>query len=122
MFLFELNVDVLTEAAQLVPTYQSLSRYPAVWRDIAVVVPIEQPNAQVRQVIVDVGAPLVEDAVIFDVYTGKPIPEGKKNVAYALTYRSHERTLTDQEVSEAHQRIAEEVHRRLGASLRGANP
>ena len=47
---------------------------------------------------------------------GKPIPEGQKNLAYALSYRSPERTLTDEEVSEAHQRIVAEVNQRLGGA------
>jgi phenylalanyl-tRNA synthetase beta chain len=60
----------------------------------------------------------VEDARIFDVYTGKPIPAGRKNLAFALSYRSEERTLTDAEVNDAHARIVDEVNRRLGGSLR----
>ena len=55
---------------------------------------------------------------MFDVYTGKPIPEGRKNLAYAIRYRSPERTLTDVEVGTAHQRIISEVNQRLGGALR----
>jgi phenylalanyl-tRNA synthetase beta chain len=87
-------------------------------RDLAVVVPLELQNDEVRRVILEVGAPLVEDALIFDVYTGKPIPEGRKNLAYAIRYRSPERTLTDAEVTAAHQRIISEVNQRLGGALR----
>ncbi|MHB8878120.1 MAG: phenylalanine--tRNA ligase subunit beta, partial [Myxococcaceae bacterium] len=122
LFLFELDVAALGEAADLVPGFKPLSRFPAVLRDLAVVVPVELAHAEVRKVLLEVGAPLVEEAAIFDVYTGQPIPEGKKNVAYALTYRAADRTLTDAEVSEAHGRIVAEVNRRLGGSLRGANP
>ena len=75
-------------AARLVPEYHSLPRFPAVLRDLAVVVPLELRNDQVRQVILEVGGAMGEDALIFDVYTGKPIPEGKKNLAYAIRYRS----------------------------------
>jgi phenylalanyl-tRNA synthetase beta chain len=118
VFVFELDTDPLYAAAQLVPQAQSLPKYPAVLRDLAVVVPLELRNEEVRRVILEVGAPLVEDALVFDVYTGKPIPEGKKNLAYALRYRSPERTLTDAEVTAAHQRIITEVNQRLGAALR----
>jgi phenylalanyl-tRNA synthetase beta chain len=121
-FVFELNAQRLYAMAELVPTYQPLWRYPPVLRDLAVVVPVELQNAEVRKVILEVGRPLVEDAIVFDVYTGKPIPAGRKNLAYAIRYRSPERTLTDPEVNEAHQRIIEEVNRRLGGSLRGASP
>ncbi|MFP2903799.1 phenylalanine--tRNA ligase subunit beta [Pyxidicoccus sp. 3LFB2] len=118
VFAFELDTEPLYAAARLVPAYQSLPRFPAVLRDLAVVVPVELANDEVRRVILEVGKPLVEEAQVFDVYTGKPIPEGQKNLAYALRYRSSERTLTDVEVSEAHQRIVEQVKQRLGAALR----
>ena len=90
----------------------------AVLRDLALVVPLALENEAIRRLIVEVGAPLVEDARIFDVYTGKPIPEGQKNVAYALRYRAVDRTLTDLEVSAAHAKIVAEVSLRLGGSLR----
>ncbi len=118
VFVFELDTDPLYAAAKLVPAYHSLPRFPAVLRDLAVVVPLELQNEEVRRVIREVGGALVEDAWIFDVYTGKPIPEGRKNLAYAIRYRSPERTLTDVEVTEAHQRIIAEVNQRLGGSLR----
>jgi phenylalanyl-tRNA synthetase beta chain len=118
VFLFSLDFEALLGAAKLVPEYQGLSKFPAVLRDLAVVVPVELRNEDVRKVILDVGQPLVEEASIFDVYTGKPIPEGRKNLAYALTYRAKDRTLTDAEVSQAHTKIVEEVNRRLGATLR----
>ncbi|NVJ28354.1 phenylalanine--tRNA ligase subunit beta, partial [Myxococcus sp. AM011] len=118
VFVFELDTEPLYSAARLVPEYHSLPKFPAVLRDLAVVVPVELANDSVRKVILEVGRPLVEDALVFDVYTGKPIPEGKKNLAYALRYRSAERTLTDVEVTEAHQRIISEVNQRLGAALR----
>ncbi|MBE4752929.1 phenylalanine--tRNA ligase subunit beta [Corallococcus sp. ZKHCc1 1396] len=118
VFVFELDTEPLYAAAKLVPQAAGLPKYPAVLRDLAVVVPVELRNEEVRQVILEVGAPLVEDALVFDVYTGKPIPEGKKNLAYALRYRSAERTLTDVEVTTAHQRIIAEVNQRLGAALR----
>ncbi|MBI3182253.1 MAG: phenylalanine--tRNA ligase subunit beta [Myxococcales bacterium] len=120
IYLFQLEVEALVRAAEPVPAYRPIGRFPAVLRDIAVVVPLELRNEEVKSVILEVGAPLVEDAVVFDVYSGKPLPEGRKNLAYALRYRAADRTLTDSEVSDAHQRIIQEVNRRLGAHLRGA--
>ncbi|WNG26721.1 phenylalanine--tRNA ligase subunit beta [Cystobacter fuscus] len=118
VFVFELDSVPLYAAARLVPAWGGLPRFPAVLRDLAVVVPLELPNDEVRRVILEVGGPLVEDALVFDVYTGKPIPEGRKNLAYAIRYRSPERTLTDAEVGTAHQRIISEVNQRLGGALR----
>lgn len=116
---FSLSWEAVTATAELVPAYRGLSKFPATYRDLAVVVPRELRSEEVRQVILEVGRPLVEDASVFDVYSGAPIPEGKKNLAYALSYRAGDRTLTDGEVNEAHGRIVEEVNRRVGAQLRG---
>jgi phenylalanyl-tRNA synthetase beta chain len=120
-FLFDLEVERLARAAELKPRYRPLTRFPSVLRDIAVVVDAALSAEEVRKVILDAGRPLVEEARIFDVYTGKPIPEGRKNLAFALTYRTEDRTLTDAEVNDAHARIVAEVNRRLGGSLRGEN-
>lgn len=121
-YLFQLDAQALYTAARLLPQYVSLPKYPAVLRDLAVVVPLELRHEEIRGVIREVGGALVEEARVFDVYTGKPIPEGRKNVAYAISYRASERTLTDEEVNAAHTKIVDEVNRRLGASLRGSNP
>ncbi|WP_375773561.1 phenylalanine--tRNA ligase subunit beta [Archangium gephyra] len=118
VFAFEVDTAPLYAAARLVPEYQGLPRFPAVLRDLAVVVPLALQNDEVRRVILEVGGPLVEDALIFDVYTGKQIAEGHKNLAYAIRYRSPERTLTDADVTAAHQRIISEVNQRLGGALR----
>ena len=119
VFAFELEFAALERVAELSPQFQPLPRYPAVLRDLAVVVPVSMQAAEVRAVIREVGQPLVEDAELFDVYTGAPLPEGQKNLAFALRYRSPERTLRDDEVQAAHARIVEEVQRRLGGTLRG---
>ena len=119
VFAFELQFAALEKVATLSPQFRPLPRYPAVLRDLAVVVPVAMEAAEVRAVIREVGQPLVEDAALFDVYTGAPLPEGQKNLAFALSYRSEERTLRDDEVQEAHRRIVEEVQRRLGGQLRG---
>jgi phenylalanyl-tRNA synthetase beta chain len=118
VFLFQLDFEALLSAAQLQPLASPLNRFPAVLRDLAVVVPVTLENEAIRRLIVEVGAPLVEDARVFDVYTGKPIPEGQKNIAYALRYRADDRTLTDVEVGTAHAKIVAEVNQRLGGSLR----
>jgi phenylalanyl-tRNA synthetase beta chain len=119
IFAFELEFAALETVARLSPRFRSLPRYPAVLRDLAVVVPAAMEAAEVRAVILEVGQPLVDDAALFDVYTGPPLPEGQKNLAFALSYRSADRTLRDDEVAEAHARIVGEVQRRLGGQLRG---
>lgn len=116
--LFQLDVEALVASAQLVPQAKALSRFPAVLRDLAVVVASEMQSEAVRKVILEVGKPLVDDAQVFDVYTGPQLGAGRKNLAFALRYQSNERTLTDEEVTKSHAEIVAEVTRRLGGSLR----
>ncbi|MDP1828442.1 MAG: phenylalanine--tRNA ligase subunit beta [Archangium sp.] len=118
VFLFQLDAAALLAEAKLVPQASPLSRFPSVLRDLAVVVPAELPAEKVRLVILEVGKPLVDEVKVFDVYEGKQVGEGKKNLAFALRYRSPDRTLTDAEVAEAHQKIVAEVGQRLGGALR----
>jgi phenylalanyl-tRNA synthetase beta chain len=118
VFLFQLEVERLIAAAKLVPKVAPPSAYPSVRRDLAVVVKAELQQAQVRELILQIGKPLLVDAQVFDVYTGTQLEPGTKNVAFALEYRSNERTLTDDEVKQAHQRIVDEVVKQLGGTLR----
>jgi phenylalanyl-tRNA synthetase beta chain len=118
VFLFQLDAAALLAEAKLVPQAAPLSRFPSVLRDLAVVVPAELPAEKVRLVILEVGQPLVDQVQVFDVYAGPQVGEGKKNLAFALRYRSPDRTLTDAEVADAHQKIVAEVSLRLGGALR----
>jgi phenylalanyl-tRNA synthetase beta chain len=116
---FELDLAALLGAARLVPRHAEIPRLPPVLRDLAVVV---DDAVQAAQVIGAVKAePLVEDAALFDVYSGAPLPPGKKNLALALRYRAAGRTLTDAEVDAAHARIVERLRGDPGirAELRG---
>jgi phenylalanyl-tRNA synthetase beta chain len=114
---FRLSVDALVRAAHLVPQHRSIPRLPAVLRDLAVVVDdavtAESIGALVRE------EPLVESVAVFDVYKGAPLPAGKKNLAFAISYRAADRTLTDAEADAAHARIVKRLADRVGAELRG---
>ena len=114
---FELAGQTLFEAAALVPRHRPIPRFPAVLRDLAVVVAdavqAEVLLASVRE------EPLVEAATLFDVYRGAPIPEGRKNLALAIRYRASDRTLTDAEADAAHGRIVARLAAAFGAELRG---
>src|SRR5690606_4713478 len=118
VFVFELELSPLLEQGTLVPRARALPRFPAVLRDLSVVVPRQHTTEAVRALILEEGAPLVEDARVFDVYTGGNIPDSQRSLAFALRYRDPERTLQDAEVTETHQRIVERVQERLGGSLR----
>ncbi|HEY1389268.1 MAG TPA: phenylalanine--tRNA ligase subunit beta [Ktedonobacterales bacterium] len=116
--LMELDLERLYLAVPEVVFSRAVLRYPAAQRDLAIVVDASVPAALVLDTIRAAGSDLLRGAVLFDVYTGKGIPEGKKNLAYALTYQSPERTLTDQEVERAHAEIVKALGAALGAELR----
>jgi phenylalanyl-tRNA synthetase beta chain len=117
VFAFDLSFAALSAAARTVRGHADVPRFPAVLRDLAVVVANE---VEARAVLDGIRAePLVEDVTLFDVYRGAPIPEGRKNLAMAIRYRAGERTLTDSEADLAHARIVERLKADMGAELRG---
>jgi phenylalanyl-tRNA synthetase beta chain len=116
VFLFELDLEALLPHTGKPHHYQPLSRFPAVEEDIAIVVDESVPAAQVQAIIESFS--LVQRAVLFDVYTGPPVPAGKKSLAYSLAYQSFEHTLTDAEVQRERRRILERLSRQVGAELR----
>lgn len=118
VFLFELELDELTRTSTLMGTYERLPRYPRVRRDIALIVDEGTPAADVVNVIRGHGEALVQCVDVFDVYRGAQLPPGKKSLGLSLTYMSHERTLTDAEVDEAHGRVVRLLLSQPGATLR----
>jgi phenylalanyl-tRNA synthetase beta chain len=118
IWVFNLNFTVLTEAALPTPLFTPLPRYPAVYRDLAVVVDAALPAARMMAALYEHGKPWLVEAKLFDVYTGDPIPTGKRSLAFRLTYRDPERTLTDEAVSKRHEALVEALARELGAELR----
>ncbi|MCL6622964.1 MAG: phenylalanine--tRNA ligase subunit beta [Syntrophobacterales bacterium] len=118
VLVFELEVAALARAAQPFPLYTPLPRYPAVHRDLALVVDAALPAARVTAALYREGAPWLVEARLFDVYTGEQIPPGKRSLAFHLVYRDPRRTLTDEAVDRHHQKLVAALARELGAELR----
>ena len=116
--LAEFDLEALLAQVPAVHRYRPLSRFPEVTRDLAVVVNEGLAAEQVRETIAKAGGKLLYRIELFDVYRGKQIPVGKKSLAYALTYRAMDRTLTDSEVNRLQKRIQNTLHKELGATLR----
>jgi phenylalanyl-tRNA synthetase beta chain len=114
----ELDLNALAGLADLVPRVAALSRYPASRRDIAVIVPRDISAAELERTIRQAGGGLVDKVSLFDLYAGEQIPEGKRSLAFSITYRRPAGTLTEEEVIAAGQRI-EQALSSLEASLRG---
>jgi len=116
VYLFELNVSALLPFTIGHKMFQPIPRFPPVVWDIALVVDAEITNQKVLNIINSF--PLVEQATIFDVYTGEQVPPGKKSVAYRIVYQSPTHTLTDEEVNQVQQQILSKLSSELGATLR----
>ncbi|HHW00764.1 MAG TPA: phenylalanine--tRNA ligase subunit beta [Clostridiaceae bacterium] len=113
-----LEVEKLIENADMDVEYKPLPKFPAVTRDIAMLVKDEILVKQIEDVISSNSGNILEDMKLFDVYKGKQIPEGMKSVAYSITFRGQDRTLTDDEVNAVMQKIIDGLKDKLGAQLR----
>ncbi len=117
-YLCEIDLERLYAAIPMRQTYQPISRHQELTRDLAVVVDEQVPVQDIQEAIVRHGGELLRSATLFDIYTGDPIPAGKKNLTYSLVYQSQERTLTDAEANELQDRILQALHGEFGAILR----
>ena len=114
----ELQVAPLIQQHHRLHTITPLPTTPAVLEDIALIVSADLAAGEVEAVIRQAGGRLLKDVTLFDVYTGDPIPPGKKSLAYALTYQDENRTLTDKNAAKIRKKIIGAARHRLKAELR----
>lgn len=114
----ELSFDALKAAIDYDIKYSPLPKFPAVTRDIAMLVDRETPVAEIEAVIRRSAGKLLEDIKLFDVYEGEQIPEGKKSVAYSAVFRAADRSLTGDEVQEVFDKVLKNLASELDAQLR----
>ncbi len=114
----ELDAALLMEALQEVFAIEAIPQYPPVIEDLAFIVGEQVPAQAVMEAIREAGKPYVVRVVLFDVYTGAPIPEGKRSLAFRVTYQAPDRTLTDKQVGKIRERIVRHVEKTLGGQLR----
>jgi phenylalanyl-tRNA synthetase beta chain len=117
VYLFEVDLTALLPFTLEHRMFQPISRFPAVVRDMALVVDAGVTNAQVQKIMR--GFPLVSDVSLFDLYSGEQLPAGKKSLAYRISYQSPKHTLTDDEVNKVQKQILDKLAKELGATLRG---
>ncbi|MDD2365186.1 MAG: phenylalanine--tRNA ligase subunit beta [Desulfuromonadaceae bacterium] len=118
VYCFELDFEKLVKLAKSKTTITAPSRFPDSSRDIAMLIPEELQVSKVIESIKAVKAKEIEQIQIFDVYRGKGVPEGQKSVAVHIRYRSFERTLTEEEISELHKKIITNLTDKLKVTLR----
>ncbi len=118
-YVFELSLQALLDANTEEVIYQQVPRFPAMTRDMALVVDKSVNAGAVQRAIMEAGGKLLKEVSIFDVYEGDKVEVGKKSIAFSLRYFDPERTLTDEEVAKAHSKVLEAVEQEFGAALRG---
>jgi phenylalanyl-tRNA synthetase beta chain len=116
--LAELNLDLILSKRNANKSFKPLPQFPAIGRDLAMIVPEATTHEAVLQVIRQTKPANLETVELFDVFRGKHVPAGEKSLAYAFTYRAADRTLKDEEVTAAHARLVEAFKLSLKASLR----
>ena len=117
-YLFEFDLERLTEAATYAKRFEPISIYPKVARDLAIVVDKEVLSDMPTELIYTTGGDSVDSVRLFDVYEGEQVPAGKKSLAYTITYHSATETLTDKAVNALHDEVVKCLNRELGAELR----
>jgi len=117
-YLFDFDMEALTDAAIFAKCFEPISVYPKVERDLAIVVDQAVLSDMPTELIYKTGGELVESVRLFDVYEGEQVPEGKKSLAYAITYHSATETLTDKAVNALHSKVVKHLNQELGAELR----
>lgn len=118
VYVAEINIDTVFENLNLTKSYNPLPKYPSTSRDIALIVKDEVFVKQIEDIIKANGEDLVESYKLFDIYKGAQIEEGHKSIAYSITYRSKDKTLTDEDVAKVHEKILSELSEKLNANLR----
>lgn len=114
----ELRADPLVAAAASAVTYRTVSRFPPVRRDLAFLVDRDVPAGEVKAVLAAAAGELLDRVLLFDVFEGGPLPEGKKSLAFAVDFRAPDRTLTDEDANHLVRAIAERLAADVGAELR----
>jgi phenylalanyl-tRNA synthetase beta chain len=120
VLLAELNLDVLLARRNPGKSFKALPAFPSIRRDVAMLVPEATTHEAVLQAVKQAKPANLESTELFDVFRGKNVPPGQKSVAYAFTYRSAERTLTDAEVNAAHEKLVGQFKQSLQAVVREA--
>jgi len=119
LYVFEVDLDLISALSEAhKKTFTPLPKFPSVRRDIALIVDSQIPVSGILDEIEKTGSGLIEDAQVFDVFTGGSVQEGKKSVAVSLQLRAADKTLTEEEINKAQEKTLKNLELALGAELR----
>lgn len=119
VFYAELTWDrLMKESEKQAVRYTEISKFPAVSRDFALLIDREIPFSTIKEIAFKSEKKLLKEVLLFDVYEGKNLPEGKKSYAVNFTLQDEEKTLTDKQIDKVMQKIRHNLEKELGAQLR----
>ncbi len=117
-YLLEANITKLVKYAKQNKKYVEVPKFPAVERDIAVIIDETVEVGQIEKIVTKKAKKLLESIQLFDIYRNEKLGENKKSVAYALIFRDKNKTLSDEEINQIMEDIIAELEKQLGATLR----
>ena len=117
-YIFEINIDLLEKQINRRISYREISKFPAVTRDVAFVIPYAMESKKLLEIVLSQREDLLENVVIFDIYVGKGLDIGVKSLGLRFSYRALDRTLTDTEINSIHDKIVHNTVRLTGAKIR----
>ena len=119
VYVLEINLDKLLSKKTGKMKFKEISKYPTIKKDLAVLVDKTIPSEEIAKAIKKAAGSLLTNVEVFDVYEGKNIEEGKRSIAYSLSFGKQDRTLTDEEVNDVMNKVIENLQNKMGAELRG---
>ena len=117
-YVADLDYNILMQIARDGKKYQAVPKFPAIERDMSILVKDEVTSQQIETLVKQVSGQLLEKVRLFDMYKGKQITEGYKSLAYELIFRAKERTLVDEEVNKIFDKVLKTLETEIGAQLR----
>jgi len=121
IYAFSIDFETLLDVFEDKKEYESISKFPPLTFDIAIVVSEDTPSGKLMEIIKQESGEILSDIHIFDLYRGENIGSGKKSIAFRLTFSSKERTLEDKDIFPIIDRIEKRVQKELSGSLRKRN-
>lgn len=119
VYIFELDATTVMKYMAKDLKYKALPKYPATSRDLAMLVDVDVNAADIEKAMTKAAGQNLTQITLFDVYAGKQVEEGKKSLAFSLTFQSNDKTLTDAEIDPAIEKIVAKLQKDFNANLRG---
>ena len=117
VYVLEINLDKLLSKKTGKMKFKEISKYPTISKDLAILIDKNISADEIAKAIKKAAGSLLTNTEIFDVYEGKNIPEGKRSIAYSLSFGANDRTLTDEEINNIMSKVIDSL-KKMGAELR----